>query len=97
MEVFNYYADDSFGFDANLQMAQASWWAQYQSTLRLIADHIYFFGHVPAELAPGHCGLDPFRHHQLLANPDDRVLGATLWDRGGPSGPRALGGLCHDG
>jgi hypothetical protein len=59
VEVFNYYAEDSFGFDANLEMAQAAWWPRYKETLGLIADHIYFFGHVPAELAPGHCGLDP--------------------------------------
>lgn len=59
VEVFNNYAYDSFGFDANLQMAPASAWARYEPTMRLVADHIYFFGHVPAELAPGHCGLDP--------------------------------------
>jgi hypothetical protein len=59
VEVFNNYAQGSFGFDANLQMAPVPVWGQYKATLRLIADHIYFLGHVPPEVQPGHCGLDP--------------------------------------
>jgi hypothetical protein len=47
VEVFNNYAQNSFGFDTYLQMAQASSWSRYRSVLRLIVNHIYFLGHVP--------------------------------------------------
>lgn len=46
VEVFNNYAQDSFGFDAYSQMAPAPSWGQYQSTLQLIVNHIYFLGHL---------------------------------------------------
>jgi hypothetical protein len=46
VEVFNNYAEDSFGFDTYSQSAPAASWGQYKSTLQLIVDHISFLGQV---------------------------------------------------